>query len=404
LEEAILAVYSSAEALGLEALARPAARAAADTRDPGALFDLAVAAERAGFPSPAATLLALADALCPGERAVVTEWAGALGQAGHHAEACRVLEARAEVVGGDGFCTYLLAFHALFAGDIARARAAAPRLRAWRSEHAAPLTARIEGMLARARALVGVCPLDSDDLRGWHAVLTGGLLLHRSPLGLEAGMRGRYAYLHDDLSLCAEGINRLSGALAAIGAEPEAVFFLGDDDSRALGLALAAAWGLPGCPFADTPTTPGVIAAYDLSRHGPGTLARLRAPHPGQILWSHVTPWTLELPIAPDLTTLLAQVVRSPWEAPLMVAEDGAMAEAASAEGTPVDIDARVAALLAAAPPPTPAADYRAEADQIEAVARALDALGAPHGPAWCPGAGARRRGWSGGPVHSPRF
>lgn len=58
------------------------------------------------------------------------------------------------------------------------------------------MAARVERMLVRADALTGVTPLDDRDLRGWHFVMTGGLLLHVAPEG--QGVRGRYASLADN--------------------------------------------------------------------------------------------------------------------------------------------------------------------------------------------------------------
>jgi hypothetical protein len=46
-------------------------------------------------------------------------------------------------------------------------------------------------MLARADVARAVMPLDLRDLRGWHYLLTGGILWFLSPWGLDAGMTGR---------------------------------------------------------------------------------------------------------------------------------------------------------------------------------------------------------------------
>jgi len=51
-----------------------------------------------------------------------------------------------------------------------------------------------------------VTSLDRQDLRGWHYVLTGGILASLSPYGFDDGMTGRWAYLSDSVSRCAAAL------------------------------------------------------------------------------------------------------------------------------------------------------------------------------------------------------
>jgi hypothetical protein len=44
-----------------------------------------------------------------------------------------------------------------------------------------------------------VTSLDRQDLRGWHYVLTGGVLGSLSPYGFDVGMTGRWAYVSDSV-------------------------------------------------------------------------------------------------------------------------------------------------------------------------------------------------------------
>jgi hypothetical protein len=57
-------------------------------------------------------------------------------------------------------------------------------------------------MLARAGVAGAASPLDRRDLRGWHYVLTGGVMASLSPHGFEV-MTGRWAYLSDTMDGCA---------------------------------------------------------------------------------------------------------------------------------------------------------------------------------------------------------
>jgi hypothetical protein len=61
-------------------------------------------------------------------------------------------------------------------------------------------------MLARAGIAHAVTSLDRQDLRGWHYVLTGGILASLSPYGFDDGMTGRWAYLSDSVSRCAAAL------------------------------------------------------------------------------------------------------------------------------------------------------------------------------------------------------
>ncbi|MEL6179120.1 MAG: hypothetical protein AAFS10_09205, partial [Myxococcota bacterium] len=292
-----------------------------------------------------------------------------------------------------------------FAGRLELARAQWTHLESWRRSgvgHAPALVERIGGMLARADTLDSICPLDDEDLRGWHAVITGGVLLHLSPFGFDEGMRGRYAFLQDDTTLCAEAIARLHIVVEATALHHEPrVLLLDDRPSEILGLGLASALGWPTCPLAEHPQAPGLIVSYDISALEPQTLG-LGVHHPGQALWSHVTPWTQHLPIAADVTTLLAQFIYSPWEGHLHVEEQTGELIQGPADDRGVET---LAAELSCLPLPEVAPK---ESRQLVEMCQALEALGHPHGAGWCRAKQGvplqRPQGWRGGPVKSNLF
>jgi hypothetical protein len=60
-----------------------------------------------------------------------------------------------------------------------------------------PAREKVWRMLARADVARRVTPLDLRDLRGWHYVLTGGILGCLSPWGFDAGMTGRWDHVAD---------------------------------------------------------------------------------------------------------------------------------------------------------------------------------------------------------------
>jgi hypothetical protein len=102
----------------------------------------------------------------------------------------------------------------------------------------APAREKVRRILARAAAARAVTSRDRQDLRGWHYILTGGVLATLSPYGF-AGMTGRWAYLSDSAGGCAAALARLRLILGAADTAPEAVALLPDRSSRILGAAAA---------------------------------------------------------------------------------------------------------------------------------------------------------------------
>jgi hypothetical protein len=320
----------------LEQHARAVAAAPGDLQ---ALFDCGYELIEAGLPGIAATVLTRAERLAPDDDNIVFELVPALEGCGRHAEACQVLRRHAALVEQDFMAAYLLAFNATMSADLDEARRLLPLLRKLVSPDQRWGLERIDGYLARAEAVRGSAPLDRADLRGWHFVLTGGLLLHLSPHGADV-MRGRYAFVQDSEDLCLEGIRRVQAALGALALRPPQVFVLDDRASAILGHAAAQVLGLP---IASWPSDePGLIAAYDLS--AVTDLESLRAHRPGQILWGHTSCWTETQPVAADLVTFLHQHNR-PLGGPRLKVdpETRRTYEADPEPGTPAELGARLA-------------------------------------------------------------
>jgi hypothetical protein len=198
------------------------------------------------------------------------------------------------------------------------------------------MTDQIGGMLSRADAVRGVTPLNETDLRGWHFVLTGGLLLHLSPFDFEDAMRGRYAYTTDGPGRCLEGIRRLASVFEAWSVRPARVWLLPNLDSASLGSATAQVLGLPAKRWpAGGTTEPGLIVAYDLSTLDDTLVGQMREHRRGQFLWAHASCWTTEPPFAADLTTYLYQNNKSPWGERLRVNPDMKQMETLPADTRP---------------------------------------------------------------------
>ncbi|HJL23006.1 MAG TPA: hypothetical protein RMH80_12290, partial [Polyangiaceae bacterium LLY-WYZ-15_(1-7)] len=291
-------------------------RRAASWDDPQALFDAGYALYEQQLFDLAATYLARADQLAPGQPAIVGELATALEQLMRSGDAVRVLRGSG-VPERDAQVRYLLGFHLLMVGEVDEAAALLPGLRAMAGgdETLAFLADALEGIVERHRRLRGTTPLDARDLTGWHAALHGGLLLHESPHGHAEPMHGRYAFVSDSWGLLREGLDRLAAVLQALELAPERVLAGPDRGSRILARAAAERFGAPLVPFLDQPEAPGLVVVHDLDRVGDEDVLRALHPHrPGQLLFAHASAWVDPFPYAPDVTTLLYQHLVAPWE------------------------------------------------------------------------------------------
>ncbi|OLT27104.1 hypothetical protein BJF79_42820 [Actinomadura sp. CNU-125] len=362
-------------------------------REPGVqeLYDFGYACIERGVAALAVPALRAALAALPGEVALVRELAAALERDDRHAEVVEVLDANAALL-EPWPDRYLLAFNTLMSGDAARAEEIARALPE-PDETWAGAGERLERMLARARAVRPVTALDALDLRGWHFVIGGTVLLSLSPHGFAAGMAGRFAYLGGGYGQCRRAVERLRLVLDAAEARPERVALLPDRSSTILGLAAAELLGLPAEPF--EPGRPGTLAvAHDLNDVEEDVLRGLWERADGQVLFEHATCWTAPPAVTPDVSGLLHQVAVAPWGAGMRARPDGSV-ERTEPDGRPAE---EIAAEIVRAAPDDDAGDGDTPPDPDGAPA----ALIAAARSCWL--AGPRDAVLSPGPVRSSRF
>ncbi|MHB2019041.1 MAG: hypothetical protein ACYCW6_19000 [Candidatus Xenobia bacterium] len=370
--------------------------AAADPDDVDALYELGYELVEQALPSVAATVLARAHELAPGQERLLAELAVALKDDGRYPEACFLLREASALLEQSFICRYLLAFNSLLTGDLDEPRALLPGLRDATDPRSASMTAQVEGMLLRADAVRGVSTLDPEDLRGWHFVLNGSLLLHLSPFGRREGMNGRYAWLQDSPALCLEGLRRTQAVLQAWEKAPPCVFELSDRESSVLAHAAATRLGLPLRPWQPN-AGPGLIVAYDLGGLDGELLASLQEQRPGQLLWTHACCWTHPSPFASDMLTLLYQFNRSPWQGQLVVNQ---------ITHEPIESPPRLEPAAALADEVLAAAlgeEALEDLPELIAFARAIRGVRGAHAPGAF-SSGRRRRQWRDSPVPSNRF
>jgi hypothetical protein len=357
---------------GAGELAEVAGAAVRDPDSPDHLYDLGYALIDAGAPSIAASVLWRCLALVGDSEEVVCELVSALESALAYGDAFQILEQHTSLRTRSFLCEYLYAFNAAMTGRLDTTRTVLARL-APDSPETEQMKATISAIIARADRVAGVTPLDANDLRGWQYALTGTLVSHQSPYGFDEPMHGRYAWLQDSVARVATGIGRLAPLVRALhvpcvyappGRDHE---ILAEAVSRMIDLPLAP-WPAVGVP------APGLVVVYDLAELPISDVQRLQQCKADQILYAHASPWTHDFPIAPDVTTLLYQILAAPWE-----------------KDRPVeDIVAEIAA--------SPGLDAEeTSADDVSGWAALLE-------KAWPPLLGPRARLWAGGPVPSNRF
>ena len=372
-----------------------------ESEDPRALYDFGYACIERGVDHLAIRPLLRALEMVPDAAPVLSELVAALENEGRHAQAVTVLEEHEPVM--EWWNRFQYVYNALMAGSLDKARAGFARLPEPEDTSWRPAREKVRHMLARADVAAGATPLDHQDLRGWHYVLTGGLLTSLSPYGFSAGMTGRWAYISDSAEGCAEALRRLRAILDASGAELQAVTLLPDRSSLILGIAAAELLGLPTQTFdPDKPAGHSLVVAYDLTESDPETVTALRGRAPGQILFERATRWTEPPRVTADVSGLLAQTVVPPWGPRLHQLEDGTLGQGPE-DDRPVEV---VAAEIVRAEPERDEGDGETPADPDEALLRfaATVGSGAGDGDGGWLGGGVREYVGNSGPVPSSRF
>jgi hypothetical protein len=398
-------VAGAARLAGFDDLAQAAAAAAesgdgAGTGDARALYDFGYACTERGVCYLAVRPLARALELAPDAAPVLSELVTALEQDGQHARAVAVLEEHESVMQLQWLPRFQYVYNALMAGDLEKAAEGFGRLPEPEDTAWAPAREKVRRILVRAGTARAVTSLDRQDLRGWHYVLTGGVLATLSPYGFGA-MTGRWAYLSDSAGGCTAVLQRLRLILGAAGTAPEAVALLPDRSSRILGAAAAGVLGLPATDFdPGRPSANCLVVAYDLTRTDPDAVTALRERVPGQVLFERATCWTGPPRVTADVSGLLGQTVVPPWAAQPRRFEDGTVGQG-PADDRPAEA---IAAGIVPAVPEPDEGDGSAPADPGEGLRRFVEAVTAP---------GARDGGWlsgireyipDAGPVPSSRF
>lgn len=264
--------------------------------------------------APASALLFRANQLTPGEPGIVSELSAALEAQLRYSEAARVLEASGTPE-RDPMCAYLAGFNGVMCGELDRARVQLARLADVTDARLVFQRDVLRDMVARADALsaAGVS-LTGLALSAWQAVINGTVLLHESPHGYEAPMRGRYAFVSDSPGLQREGLERLKAVLSAANAAPARIVSAPGRESWLLGLAASRVLGAPVTPWTPGAERGALVVAWSMEHVPDDAFLSALADHAsGSRLFVHASSWVEPFSYAPDVTTLLHQTITHPY-------------------------------------------------------------------------------------------
>lgn len=278
-----------------------------DSANIDALYQLGFELINAQYPDLGSAVLSYALRQSPQDLRILYELTASLEMQGLYEVALKYLKDS----NTDAFLArYLMAFNTLMTGDITESKKITATLRA-NSESSNQMLKRLHNIFARAEAVDGVTPLDKSDYRGWHFILTGGLLLHL-PDPTENNY-GQYEYLEDSESLCKEGIYRLCSIFDVWKMHIPRILSFNNPESQRLGLAFSDTLGIPEKKVV-TPKEAGLFVIYDYSNVIPEVIDTISKYKIGQQIYCHASQFTREYKVAPDFTNLMYSSIISPWD------------------------------------------------------------------------------------------
>lgn len=359
-----------------------------------------------GLSDLAIGVLAFALSTDPSSVNTAIELSFALEDVGNHRDAALVLRSNREILNhplGAG----LIAHDAAMAGDLKTVRAVLPFVPSGDEAHL--MRERAQGYVKRSAALERSIILDGGSVRGWHALLSGGVLLETSEAGAE--MNGRYGARWLDEDNVLKMIVGLIDVLHRVGRRPTAVISPPDRASQILGRAVAQALRADAdddvafaSQLGDVEFDLGLIVAFEWSSAGALDLEEIRT-RADLILFAGTLNWTQRSGTSPDVVGMLAELCVPPWEERMRITNTAVLTtgERPKIETLPADTrDAQVVAeSLTSRLPERPF--VRRPTANIAEVRELCDALASAHDHVGVFG-GVRAQFFPGGPVASNRF
>ncbi len=281
------------------------------------LFNLAYALIDAEWPEFAANIFRMLYNSGLKEEAVVTEYAIALERSGYNEEAMKILQENLPIVEKSLYLSYVLAFNAINAGYPVQTKKAFELMKKNYDSTAQFHTTfleRVRNFITRHDAISKKIYLVKNDLREWHFIINGSILLYYSPFGWDQ-MHGRFGALQEDVFSMKIGVIRMAEAMKKLNLGVKTILFVDNYQSKILATALSKVTGLPLKEI--TPKNEdekGLISLYKWDNLTPELQEKLHKKHDGQYMWVHSDNWIGEHGYEPDFVTHLSQYCSDPWE------------------------------------------------------------------------------------------
>jgi tetratricopeptide (TPR) repeat protein len=315
--------------------------------DARALYELGYRLVAAGRPDVGAAFLRRCHEAAPENELVEYELGYALFSARSYREACDLLEAaigKGELSPSEHAEALLLLCEAsVYANRLEAAHAALDRTRGVElSDEQSARADALALLLGRASASGDLARLD---LRGWHFVQHGGILLRLVDESEVEGARGgRLLDASPGYGFTAAMVKLGALLLTRLGLRYEHVF-AGSDLSVPLAVAAARLLGAEASPFDPESLEPGLIVAKNLDelrQH------QERLGERGEIdLFCLQLDWTRNQSLTPDVVGYLARHSHLPWEARPIVESDASGRARIKEPEAPGDLDQATQDLIA---------------------------------------------------------
>ncbi len=274
------------------------ANSAADNPfNPDCLLQLGMNLIEGQQPAVAASVLEYTLKVDPYNHLVLAELVAALEMDGRHDAAAKFLDAAGDMVLSNPFLLYLKIFNAFFVADIETPRELLPILQKSDDNRITFMTLRIECMLNRSDFIKDLSSLDPSNERGWHFVLTGGLLLRESPNIIPSD---DYSEHYDTREKLVDDIKMFAMVLDAWNLFPKKISFPPERNSEILAHIIAEILNVPTRKWIDDETAE-LIAVYDQAYVLPELLEPLRKYSADQFLYMHMADQTKESFVSPDI-------------------------------------------------------------------------------------------------------
>lgn len=281
---------------------------AANPKDTAVLAQLGSHLLDSNLAGPAATLLRRAWKARLSDPDMLSGYVCALEALGMHAYALEELQAVDVAQVRRSFVwRYLVAFNALMTGDVKMAAELQAGLGRTHDADFQEMAQELGHMLTRAAALEGM--LGGGDLRGWHMVTTGAVLLQTADAG-----GGRFGPQAETLSDWRTTLELARVSLDVLNVKVPQVWAVGGGLGSVLAGAMARLLGVPVSPLPPHGSVEaGLVVAHKLDPLDDAALDAVVWHRANQVLLAHASPWQIEPPMAADVLGRLQAAALPPF-------------------------------------------------------------------------------------------